>query len=132
MPEDSHCTTMSQMAVMTVKPVADTPERGHGDIEANPSPDPIARRINVVETAANAPAIIEDHDTAEAEDSTVAASAPRTSRRSALTLCMGLPVRISCASTSPAAELQGSVLRASREEFRGPYETHSGHYVTAG
>ncbi len=43
-PDDNHCTTTSQIAPMTVKPVGEMPSRGQGDADANPSPDPIARR----------------------------------------------------------------------------------------
>ncbi len=87
-PEDSHRITTNQIAVMIVKPVADRPSRGQGEAEASPRPDPIAMRISVVAMAANAPAMIAAHDTAETRDSTVGSSTPRSGRLSAVTLFM--------------------------------------------
>ena len=64
-PAEIHCVTMSQMAVVTVNVVADTPRPGHGDISANPRPDPNASKISDTETATNAPAMIAAHEAAD-------------------------------------------------------------------
>jgi hypothetical protein len=62
---------MSQIAIITVKVVAEAPEFGQGDTEASPKPDPRARRIRDVAAAAKAPANIGGQAIAEVEASTV-------------------------------------------------------------
>ncbi|MGA2777459.1 MAG: hypothetical protein ABSF94_07870 [Steroidobacteraceae bacterium] len=71
------------MAAVTVKVVADTPRLGHGEIDANPSPDPKASKIEEADAATTAPAAIAGHDAADfARDA--AGSAIRLSERDSM------------------------------------------------
>jgi hypothetical protein len=54
------------MAVITVKVIAETPRFGQGEMDANPSPDPRASRINEAAAATNEPAMIAGQDAADA------------------------------------------------------------------
>jgi len=63
---EPHWLTMSQIAALTVKAVADAPCPGHGEMIANPSPVPSATKMNETATATIAPAKIAGHDAADA------------------------------------------------------------------
>src|ERR1700677_1858369 len=56
---------MSQMAVVTANAVTDAPRSGHGEIDANPMPDPNATSMTVLAAATKAPAITDPQDTAD-------------------------------------------------------------------
>ncbi|MGA2190902.1 MAG: hypothetical protein ABSH33_20480 [Steroidobacteraceae bacterium] len=56
---------MSQIAVDTVKVVAETPRFGQGEIDANPSPDPTASKTKETDAATKAPAMIAGQDVAD-------------------------------------------------------------------
>src|SRR5271165_1512703 len=62
---DSHCVKMSQMTPLMVNGVADTPWLTHGEIDADPMPDPKAIRMSEVAAATNAPAMIAGHEAAD-------------------------------------------------------------------
>jgi hypothetical protein len=54
--DDTHCITMSHIAVVTANVVAVTPRPDQGEIAANPSPEPSASNTNETDAATNAPA----------------------------------------------------------------------------
>jgi hypothetical protein len=56
---------MSQIAVVTAKLVIDAPRSGHGEIDANPMPDPSATRMTVLAAATKAPATMDGQDAAD-------------------------------------------------------------------
>src|SRR5580693_2914001 len=56
---------MSQIAVVTAKLVIDAPRSGHGEIEANPMPDPSTTRMTVLAAATKAPAMMDGQDAAD-------------------------------------------------------------------
>jgi hypothetical protein len=54
-PDDSHWTTTSQIAVITTKVVAELPLFGHGETLERPNPAPIARRRSPTAAITKAP-----------------------------------------------------------------------------
>jgi hypothetical protein len=62
---------MSQIAVITVKAVADAPISRHGETEVSPKPAPSAINSSEADAATNAPAKIAAQDTADTADSVV-------------------------------------------------------------
>jgi hypothetical protein len=60
---------MSQIAVITVKVVADGPSPCQGDSDAKPSPEPSASNKSEVAAAIAAPATIAGHEIADTGDS---------------------------------------------------------------
>jgi hypothetical protein len=63
--EESHCTIMIHMPVMTVKPVADAPVFDQGETVRRPNPDPSDRSTKDSPIAAKAPAKMGPHVTAD-------------------------------------------------------------------
>jgi hypothetical protein len=62
-PDEIHCVTMSQIAELTTKVAGDTPCPRHGDMAANPNPDPNVKSTRDIAAATKAPAIMADQDT---------------------------------------------------------------------
>jgi len=56
---------MSHIAVVTAKVVALTPRPGHGEIDANPRPEPSANNTNETDAATNAPAMMAGQEAAD-------------------------------------------------------------------
>src|SRR4029078_6305230 len=73
--EATHWTTTSQIAVMTVKVVAEAPRSAHGETEARPKPEPSASRMRDTAQATRAPAMMAAHETADTADSSAGAAA---------------------------------------------------------
>src|ERR1700732_789593 len=65
MAEDSHCTTMSQTALVAPKVAALTPRPGQAEIEASPTPAPRASRITETAAAAKPPPMMAAQETAD-------------------------------------------------------------------
>jgi hypothetical protein len=65
-PEETHCITINQIAVVIANVVAVAPWPGQGEISANPSPEPSASSTKETDAATNAPAMIAGHDAADA------------------------------------------------------------------
>jgi hypothetical protein len=63
--EETHCITISQIAVVIANVVAVAPWPGHGEISAKPSPVPNANNTTETDAATNAPAMIAAQDAAE-------------------------------------------------------------------
>jgi hypothetical protein len=61
----------SQIAIMSVKLAADIPSLLHGEMDANPKPDPSATSSSEAAEATAAPAQIAGHATAEVDASAV-------------------------------------------------------------
>jgi hypothetical protein len=64
-PDDTHCITMSHIAVVMANVLAVTPWPGQGEIDANPSPEPSASSTNETDAATNAPAMRAGQETAD-------------------------------------------------------------------
>jgi hypothetical protein len=64
-PDDTHCITMSHIAVLTANAFAVTPWPGHGEIDANPSPEPSANSTNETDAATDAPAMMAGQEAAD-------------------------------------------------------------------
>jgi hypothetical protein len=64
-PDDTHCITMSQIAVVIANVVALTPRPGQGEIDANPSPEPSASNTSETDAATNAPAMMAGQEAAD-------------------------------------------------------------------
>jgi hypothetical protein len=93
---------MSQIAVVTVNVVADTPRSGQGEIDANPMPEPSANKTNETPAATKAPAMIAGQ---EAVDKALAAIDPApTPAVRASNVCSMMDLRTSGANTLRAGE----------------------------
>src|SRR4051794_33991816 len=95
MPEDTHWTTIIQMAVVTAKPVAEMPSPDQGEMVASPSPEPSAISTSEVAAAATDPARIAAQDTADTADSTgwAATAAPYPARMSLVSMVQPVSAR---------------------------------------
>jgi hypothetical protein len=68
-PDETHCTTISQIPAAMVKVVADAPAFGHADAMARPNPEPINSRTREVEAAASPPPKMAGQEIADTDDS---------------------------------------------------------------
>jgi len=64
-PDDTHCITMSHIAVVMANAFAVTPWPGQGEIDANPRPEPSANSTNETDAATNAPAMMAGQEAAD-------------------------------------------------------------------
>ncbi len=63
--DDTHCMTMSQIAVPVANAAADVPCGAHGETEENPRPAPNESRTRDTAAATKAPANMAGHDAAD-------------------------------------------------------------------